>query len=145
MDATQAKLINQVLRKRLPDLRLEPGEYKLAGTALVDLQVGIVKSENTGARPSIPWKEIVALLVPRLGRRAATEIAEAAAFALGTDAEIPLPHEIEAALDQVLKPLPLTYREGPTRIAGDVALAGFAPAAVELPGWRELREAIART
>jgi hypothetical protein len=143
MDDTIFPLVADVLRRKLPEAKIAPGEHHLAGTALVDLDVTIAKSPPTEAQPTLPWKSIVAALAGSYGNEAGQVIARAARKAIQADGFIPMPEKVEAKLAKVLAELSPKAREGPTKIAGDVELIGFAPTTLVLPGWREVREAIA--
>jgi hypothetical protein len=140
---TPFPLVADVLRRKLPAVEIPPGEHKLAGTALVDLDVTVAKSEPTESAPALPWKAIVAVLARGYGDSAPNVIARAARKAVESDEEIPLPTSVELALEKIRASLPTKPREGPTKIAGTVELVGFAPATLTLPNWREVKAAIA--
>jgi hypothetical protein len=136
-------LVADVLRRKLPEAKIAPGEHKLAGTALVDLDVTVAKSAPTEAAPTLPYKAILAVLARGLGDTAPVVLAKATREALKADGDIPLPVAVEAMLEKIREKLPTKPREGPTKVAGTVELVGFAPAAIVLPGWREVKAAIA--
>lgn len=131
-------LVADVLRRKLPAGDIAPGDHQLAGTALVDLDVSVAKSAPSECPPPLPWKSIVAVLALELGKEAIVKAARRAAKA----EDVPLPAEVEAALEKVRAKLPTRPREGPTKVTGRVEVVGFAPATVELPGWTELRQAL---
>lgn len=136
-------LVADVLRRKLPAAEIPPGEQKLAGTALVDLDVTVAKSAPTEAKPNLPWKAIVAALARSMGDTAAGIIARAARKAVAEDGKIPLPQSVEMALEKVRDEMPAEPREGPTKIAGLVEVVGFAPSSIALPGWVDMKAAIA--
>lgn len=135
-------LVADVLRRKLPETKIAPGEYLLGGTALIDLDVTVAKSEPTEAQPTLPWKSIVAALAASLGDSAHLVIARAARKATAAEEPIPLPQSVEAALEKVRAKMPASKREGPTKVTGVVELVGFVPSAIVLPGWREVKEVI---
>lgn len=140
-------LVADVLRRKLPEAEIAAGEHKLSGTALIDLDVAVAKSEPTFAKPNLPWKSIVAVLAGELARLAdvapASVIARAARKACsGPGRGVALPEAVEAALDEVRGEQVLEPRQGLTKVTGDVSMAGFVPATLILPGWREVKEVI---
>jgi len=135
-------LVADVLRRRLPAAEIRPGEHKLAGTALVDLDVTVAKSEPTEAAPTLPWKAIVAVLARGLGDAAHMVIAKAAREALKAEGDVPMPASVESHLEKIREKLPTKPREGPTKVAGTVELVAFAPATIVLPGWAEVKRVL---
>jgi hypothetical protein len=136
-------LVADVLRRKLPEAEIAVGEHKLAGTALVDLDVQVNKGEDVLQSPNLPWKQIVAALAWGLGDTAPNVIGKAAERALNAEKEITLPAAVEQRLEAVRSKQKRTRRAGPTKVTGEVAIAGFAPSTLILPHWAEIRRVIA--
>ncbi len=137
-------LVSEVLRRKLPELPVAVGEHRLAGTALVDVEVAIAKSDSIIVKPNVPWKSVVAHLITMLGPKKAPAMLKAAVELAFADEMPSIPMEIEACNEAIRQAQRGSSKAGPTKITGEVAIAGYVPAEITLPGWRELRDAMAQ-